>query len=131
VEQDRQGAIGVDHLGFSYNSLRELLENFAVLKSKGITPYWSIHHGITVSLYYADPDGKQLEFQVDCMESSEDAAAFMATMFSVNPVGVEFDSDDWLARLRDGVPEANLLTRTAHEPVSPLRGSITQYLQGP
>jgi len=49
TERDRQGAIGVDHLGFSYRSLRELLENFDVLKRKEITPYWSIHHGITVS----------------------------------------------------------------------------------
>jgi len=131
TERDRQGAIGVDHLGFSYRSLRELLENFDVLKRKEITPYWSIHHGITVSLYYADPDGNQVEFQVDCMESSEDAAALMATMFGANPVGVEFDPVDWLARLRHGTPERDLLTRTAHEPVSPLRGSITQYLSGP
>lgn len=130
TEQDRQGAIGVDHLGFSYSSLRELLENFDVLKSKEIRPYWSIHHGVTVSLYYADPDGNQLEFQVDCLESSGDAAAFMATMFGANPVGVEFDPADWLARLRHGTPEKDLLTRILHEPVSPLRGSITQYLEG-
>ena len=55
----------------------------------------------------------------------------MATMFGANPVGVEFDPVDWLARLRHGTPERDLLTRTAHEPVSPLRGSITQYLSGP
>jgi catechol-2,3-dioxygenase len=126
---DRQGAIGVDHLGYSYSSLHELLENHALLKQQGISPYWCIHHGITASLYYADPDGNQMEFQVDCLESSQDASAFMATIFSLNPLGVEFDPEDWLARLRAGTPEAELLERKLHEPVSPLRGAIAQYLQ--
>jgi hypothetical protein len=130
AERDRQGAIGVDHLGYSYASLRDLLENYALLKQKGIAPYWCIHHGITASLYYADPDGNQMEFQVDCLESSSAAAEFMATMFAANPLGVEFDPEDWLARLRAGSPEAEMLVRKVHEPVSPLRGSIAQYVQG-
>ena len=129
TDADRQGAIGVDHLGYSYSSLRELLENHAVLKQQGIAPYWCIHHGITASLYYADPDGNQMEFQVDCLESSQDASAFMATIFSLNPLGVEFDPEDWLARLRAGTPEAELLERKLHEPVSPLRGAIARYVQ--
>ncbi|MBL8229420.1 MAG: VOC family protein [Bryobacterales bacterium] len=127
-ESGKQGAVGVDHLGYTYPSLRDLLENCELLKSKGITPYWSIHHGITASLYYADPDGNQMEFQVDCMESHEDASAFMATMFSHNPLGVEFDPSDWLARLREGTPERELLDRKSHTPVSPLRGAIAQYV---
>lgn len=129
TEQDKQGAIGVDHLGYTYASLRELLENYARLKDEGITPYWSIHHGITVALYYADPDGNQMEFQVDSLESSADASAFMETLFALNPIGVEFDPEDWLARLRAGTPEAELLTRTAHQPVSPLRGAFARYVE--
>ena len=129
ADTDRQGAIGVDHLGYSYSSLRELLENCELLKEKGVAPYWCIHHGITVALYYADPDGNQMEFQVDCLPSSKDASAFMATLFSLNPLGVEFDPEDWLARLRAGTPEAALLERKLHEPVSPLRGAIAHYVQ--
>ena len=129
TESDRQGAIGVDHVGYSHKSLRNLLENYALLKEKGITPYWCIHHGITASLYYADPDGNQTEFQVDCMDSSADASSFMATMFNLNPLGVEFDPEDWLARLRAGTLEAELLVRKVHEPVSPLRGAITGYVE--
>ena len=30
------------------------------LKAKAIHPYWCVHHGITVSMYYADPDGNQM-----------------------------------------------------------------------
>jgi catechol-2,3-dioxygenase len=124
TETDRQGVIGVDHVAYTYASLNDLFENYAQLKEKGIRPYWCVHHGITVSMYYADPDGNQMEFQVDSYSSSEEANAFMNAHFMVNPIGVEYDPEDWLARLRAGVPVADFLVRKAHEPVSPVRGSI-------
>jgi len=122
---DTRGAVGVDHVAYTYGSLRELLENYAQLKERGITPYWCLHHGITISLYYADPDRNQMEFQIDCFDASEPANAFMASeAFAGNPIGVEFDPDDWLARLRAGEPEARFLNRTVHQPVSPVRGNL-------
>ena len=77
-----------------------------------------------LQMYYADPDGNQMEFQVDIFSSSEDANAFIDAHFSANPVGVECDPEDWLARLRAGAPASDFLVRRVHEPVSPLRGSI-------
>jgi catechol-2,3-dioxygenase len=124
AETDRQGMIGVDHVAYTYASLNDLFEKYAQLKAKGISPYWCIHHGITVSMYYRDPDGNQMEFQVDSFSSNEDANAFINGNFSVNPVGVEYDPDDWLARLRAGAPVSDFLVRQIHEPVSPIRGSI-------
>ena len=125
TETDRQGVIGVDHVAYTYASLNDLFENYAQLKEQGIRPYWCIHHGITVSMYYADPDGNQMEFQVDCCNSIEEANAFMySPRFSANPIGVEYDPDDWLARLRAGAPVSGFLVRQVDEPVSPLRGSI-------
>ena len=129
TESDRQGTVGVDHVAYSYASLNDLLENYARLKEKGITPYWCIHHGITVAMYYADPDGNQMEFQVDCFSSKEDANAFMhGPHFSANPLGVEYDPDEWLARLRTGTPVSEFLERQVHEPVSPLRGAISNLV---
>ncbi len=125
TETDRHGVIGVDHVAYTYASLSDLFENYAQLKEKGINPYWSVHHGITVSMYYADPDGNQMEFQVDSFGSSEEANDFINSTFSANPVGVEFDPEDWLAKLRAGAPESDFLERRVHEPVSPVRGSIT------
>ena len=55
-------------------------------------------------MYYADPDGNQMEFQVDSYSSREGANAFISKYFSANPVGVEYDPEDWLARLRAGTP---------------------------
>ncbi|MEW6208270.1 MAG: VOC family protein [Acidobacteriota bacterium] len=124
TETDRQGVIGVDHVAYTYASLNDLLENYARLREKGISPYWCIHHGITVSMYYADPDGNQMEFQVDSYSSSEEANAFINAHFGANPVGVEYDPEDWLARLRAGAPVSDFLLRQAHEPVSPIRGSM-------
>ena len=94
-----------------------LFEKYAQLKAKGISPYWCIHHGITVSMYYRDPDGNQMEFQVDSFSSNEDANAFINGSFSVNPVGVEYDPDDWLALLRAAAPASDFLVRQIHEPV--------------
>jgi catechol 2,3-dioxygenase-like lactoylglutathione lyase family enzyme len=120
--QDRRDRVGVDHVAYTFNSLRELMENYAQLKALGILPYWKLHHGITISLYYGDPDGNRMEFQVDVYKTNEEANAFMTGPgFAQNPIGVEFDPDEWLARLRAGEPEVNFFERTVHLPVAPLR----------
>lgn len=125
TQKDRSGPIGVDHLAYTYRSLGELLENYRQLRAQGITPYWCIHHGITVSMYYADPDGNQMELQVDCFDTPEEANAFMeGPDFALNPIGVEFDPEDWLRRLQSGTAAPELLRRTVHLPVSPIRGSF-------
>jgi catechol-2,3-dioxygenase len=123
---DRRGVVGVDHVAYTYGSIAELLENYAQLRDVGIRPYWCVHHGITVSMYYADPDGNQMEFQVDAMPSNEAANAFMqGPRFAVNPIGVEYDPDAWLERWRAGEPESAFLAREADLPVSPVRGPAT------
>ncbi|WHZ11618.1 MAG: hypothetical protein OJF60_002057 [Burkholderiaceae bacterium] len=125
AETERSGVIGVDHVAYTYASVHDLLENYAQLKAQGITPYWCIHHGVTVSTYYADPDGNQMEFQVDSFDSNEETNAFIAgPRFAGNPIGVEFDPDDWLAKLRAGASPSEFLLRKADEPMAPIRGSF-------
>lgn len=122
----KQGLIGVDHVAYTYASLDHLFENYGQLKAEGIVPYWCIHHGLTVSMYYADPDGNQMEFQVDVFASSGDANAFMcAPNYGDNPIGVEFDPEDWLAQVRAGASLSDFLVRRVHQPVSPIRGSAS------
>ncbi len=124
---DRRGAVGVDHVAYTFGSLRELLENYDQLKAMGVMPYWRLHHGVTVSLYYADPDGNQMEFQVDSYPTVADTNAFMhGAGYAENPIGVEFDPEDWLARLRKGEPESAFMVRTVHQPVSEIRGTLYQ-----
>ena len=123
-QADPQGLIGVDHVAYTYSSIDQLFENYVQLGEIGIQPYWCIHHGVTVSMYYADPDGNQMEFQVDCFDSNDAANAFFeGPDFAVNPIGVEYDPEAWLAQARAGKPLADHLPRTAHLPVSPVRGA--------
>lgn len=125
TEPEHKGLVGVDHVAYTYASLEELLENYVQLKAEGIEPYWCVHHGLTVSMYYADPDGNQMEFQVDVFDSSEEAAEFMkGEINAANPVGVEYDPEEWLAQMRAGKPVSDFLARQVHEPVSPIRGVL-------
>jgi len=43
-------------MAFEFSLLDELFETFARLRTLGITPSLCIDHGMTISLYYADPD---------------------------------------------------------------------------
>ena len=122
AENDRQGSIGVDHVAYTYRSLTELFDNYVQLKEQSIMPYWCIHHGITVSMYYGDPDGNQMEFQVDSFPSNDQANEFMHGLgFDTNPIGVEYDPEDWLAQMKAGASATDFLLRKVHLPVSPVR----------
>jgi catechol-2,3-dioxygenase len=122
---DKRGIVGVDHVAYTYESAEDLFENYAQLKDKGIRPYWCIHHGVTLSMYYADPDGNQMELQVDACATAEEANAYMhGPHFAANPIGVEYDPDEMLARLRAGMPAAELLVREVDLPVSPIRSPV-------
>ncbi len=124
-DKDDRGAIGVDHVAWEYGSLADLLENYAELKAKGIAPYWAVHHGMSASLYYADPDGNQMEFTIDAFPTKAEAAAYFHNgQMEKNPVGVEYDPDDWLTRLRGGANESELLSIDSKGAVSPIRGAM-------
>jgi catechol 2,3-dioxygenase-like lactoylglutathione lyase family enzyme len=116
---DGRGEIGVNHVAYTYAGIGDLLETYARLKAAGIMPYWPIHHGPTLSLYYKDPDGNRMEFQVDC-GTIEEANAFMTSeAFMANPVGVAIDPEDLLARYRNGA-RSEELTALPDGPASPI-----------
>ena len=92
------------------------MEVYKKLKAFGIRPYWPIHHGTTLSLYYRDPDGNRMEFQVD-HGTVEEAIAFMASeKFAANPIGIAFDPDALLAKYEAGATEAELMMIPTGEP---------------
>jgi catechol 2,3-dioxygenase-like lactoylglutathione lyase family enzyme len=94
---------GMDHVAFTYAGLGDLLATYVRLRDQGVTPHWCINHGPTTSLYYRDPDGNQVELQIDNFATLADLAAWFATgVFATNPIGVEFDPDDLVARYEAG-----------------------------
>ncbi len=111
-ETDVDSKIGVNHVGYTFSSVGELLGTYERLKNLGITPYWQVHHGVTLSMYYRDPDGNRMEFQVDCCANATEANVFMnSEAFAKNPIGVEVSFESLLAQYRDGVAEETLLIR--------------------
>ncbi len=102
-------ARGLEHVAFTYESLGDLLDTYERLKGLGVVPYWTINHGPTMSLYYRDPDGNQVELQIDSCSLAEADAFIRSEAFQQNPIGVPFDADTLLARFRSGEPVAELV----------------------
>jgi catechol-2,3-dioxygenase len=104
---------GLGHIAFTYPTLGDLLENWERLKRDAVLPVMAVNHGPTTSLYYADPDGNQVELQIDNFETTEEGTAFMESgSFAANPLGELFDPETLLRRLRAGEPAAELTAPT-------------------
>ncbi|PSS22723.1 hypothetical protein M430DRAFT_48362 [Amorphotheca resinae ATCC 22711] len=91
---------GLEHIAFTFDSLETLCLAYRQRKAKGILPIWSVNHGPTTSIYYQDPDGNQIETQVDNFDTVAAADEFMASKeFAENPIGVDFDPEDLIKKL--------------------------------
>jgi catechol 2,3-dioxygenase-like lactoylglutathione lyase family enzyme len=113
-EADDRGTVGVNHVAYTYGSVGDLLDTYERLKAAGIKPYWSIHHGITLSNYYRDPDGNRMEFQVDAEAGYMDGPTFAS-----NPIGVEVDMEVLAERHRAGMLD-DVLLAMPKGPMSPI-----------
>lgn len=108
---------GLAHIAVGYNSLRDLLLAYQHRKVAGISPVWSVNHGPTTSIYYEDPDGNELETQMDNFDRAEDATDFMnSPQWVGNPVGADIDPEDILKRIDNGESDASLKKRRAVGP---------------
>ena len=97
------------HSAFKNASLDDLLTNFDRLRSGGLEPSMCVNHGPTISLYYDDPDGNQIELFVDVFDSAQEADDFMHTeTFTTNPLGIPFDPAEMLDRRRAGASVSEL-----------------------
>lgn len=111
------GIVGLHHVAFTYNSLEELLGNYERLKERGVEPVWCVNHGPTTSMYYADIDGNQVEFQVDNYATVEEAGEFFfSEAFATNTIGVDYDPEELLRRVRAGENQDELKLRPASGP---------------
>lgn len=124
VASGERADTGVNHVAYTFDNAGDLLENYARLKQAGITPYWRIHHGMTLSLYYLDPDGNRMEFQVDTCTVEQAKAYMLSEAFAANPIGVEIDPEELLRQFRSGIPAEQLLVmpQGAMSPIPPEHG---------
>jgi catechol-2,3-dioxygenase len=102
-----KGSAGLDHLAFFYSTLGDWIETYERLKTAGITPRAPIHHGLSMSLYYRDPDDNGVELSIDNVEKAE-WHDWMRNQLGKNPMGVGFDPDDLARKYHAGVAEPEL-----------------------
>ena len=109
--KDREpDTVGLAHFAYTYTSLDDLIDQYERLKTSGVMPVRIINHGPTTSLYYRDPDDNAVEIQVDNFPTNEALNEWFDTgEFNRNPIGVNFDFDELVARRRAGEPVETLL----------------------
>jgi catechol-2,3-dioxygenase len=96
---------GLHHVAFTYAGLDELIDNYLHLKELGIRPHRCVNHGVTTSMYYYDPDHNQVELLVDNFATAAEGQAYMRSRRTTdkNPVGVVYDPEELVTRVRDGL----------------------------
>ena len=69
------------------------MSSFDRMRTAGIEPAFCLDHGLTISLYYRDPEGNYVELQSDNFSNWKKSSEFMRTSsdFAANPIGTFFD----------------------------------------
>ena len=94
-DPDKDNRTGMHHSAFEYASFDELNDSYLRLKETGISPALCLDHGMTLSYYYADPDGNHVELQIDCFGDWRASKEWMRSSeaFEANPIGHFVDPD--------------------------------------
>jgi catechol-2,3-dioxygenase len=117
LKEPQPETVGLAHFAYTYETLDDLFATYERLKDAGIEPYWSINHGPTLSFYYRDPDGNQVELQIDIYEDAKSTNDWFAQSdFETNFIGVKFVPEDLIRRYRDGEARETLLARPIIDP---------------
>jgi catechol-2,3-dioxygenase len=102
---DKPTSAGLHHTAFEYADFDPWLDNYARLKDEGIVPFMCLDHGITMSMYYADPEGNGVEIQVDAFGDWAVSKEWMwaSREFAENPIGQFFDPDKLIEAREQGL----------------------------
>src|SRR3954465_13942163 len=98
------GEVGLHHVAFTFDPV-DLADHYDGLKAKGIKPHRCVNHGMTTSMYYYDPDHNQVELLFDNFYTAREGREYMQSRSESdkNPVGIDFDPDEMVARIRKGL----------------------------
>jgi catechol 2,3-dioxygenase len=101
---------GLHHLAFEYGSFEDLMASYRRLADEGVLPSFCLDHGMTVSIYYRDPEDNFVELQSDCFGDWKVSCEWMATSadFAANPIGVFFNPEKVYAAHRSGIDFSTL-----------------------
>lgn len=92
-DADKMRHNGMHHCAFEYSSFDDLMSTFDRLRKAGLQPAFCLDHGMTISLYYKDPEGNFVELQSDNFSDWRLSGEYMrfSSEFAANPIGVFFD----------------------------------------
>jgi catechol 2,3-dioxygenase len=84
---------GMHHCAFEYDSFTDLMSTYDRLRQAGVEPAFCLDHGMTMSLYYRDPEGNFVELQSDNFSDWNLSSEWMRTSpdFEADPIGTFFD----------------------------------------
>ena len=96
---------GLHHVAFTFGGLDDLIDNYQRLQQIGIRPHRCVNHGMTTSMYYYDPDRNQVELLFDNFYTAREGREWMMNRSESdkNPVGIDFDPDEMVTRIRKGL----------------------------
>ena len=109
-DPEKDTRTGMHHSAFEYASFEELNSSYLRLKEREITPALCLDHGMTLSYYYADPDGNHVELQVDCFGDWSASKEWMrkSEQFAANPIGMFVDPEQVAADHASGLTFAGI-----------------------
>ncbi|WP_104089792.1 VOC family protein [Arthrobacter sp. GMC3] len=112
---DKPHSAGLHHTAFEYATFNEWLDNYIRLRDQGIVPTICLDHGMTMSMYYADPDGNGVEIQVDAFGDWGMSKEWMwaSQEFSEDQIGPQFDPELLVQARRNGL-DPDEIHRRAH-----------------
>ena len=75
------------------------------LAEEGVRPFLNLDHGMTMSMYYQDPEGNGVEIQVDGFGDWAKGKEWMwaSEEFGENPIGVFFDPERLVEARKQGL----------------------------
>ena len=109
-DPDKTTHNGMHHSAFEYATFDDLMSSYERMRDIGITPAFCLDHGLTMSLYYRDPEGNFVELQSDNFGDWKQSNEFMRNSpdFASNPIGTFFDPEKVCEAHRAGASFAEL-----------------------
>ncbi|WYZ34044.1 hypothetical protein EsH8_I_000320 [Colletotrichum jinshuiense] len=118
-------ASGLDHIALKFASANDLVQVYRHAKEADITPKFCLNHGVTTSLYYTDPDGNDIEAQIEAYSDPLDVQKHMMAIDPTNVRAVRFDPEELLRRVEAGEDDESLRKAGLLGPQPASLGSLT------
>lgn len=105
---------GLLHTAWEFATVDDLLATYERLERLAIVPRRAVNHGPTLSFYYTDPDGNQVELQCDTFGDWSMSLSFMQTseQFEQDPFGPDVDPALMLSDRRNDISAEEVLRRS-------------------